>query len=171
MIRDVKKSDVPALCEIYNHYVSHTVITFEEAPVSETEMTRRIDEVTRRYPWLVFEQGGTLVGFAYASTWKSRSAFRYSAESTVYVSPDSIGQRIGSQLYEALFSRLPALELHSVVGGIALPNPASVKLHERFGFKKVAHFNEMGRKFNQWIDLGYWELLLPENRTETETYE
>jgi phosphinothricin acetyltransferase len=162
MIRDVKQTDVQALCEIYNHYVSHTVITFEETPVSEAEMSRRIDAVTSRYPWLVFERDGVVAGYAYVSTWKTRSAFRHSVESTVYVSTDFIGQRIGSQLYEALFSRLHSLDIHSVVGGIALPNPASVKLHETFGFKQVALFNEMGRKFNQWIDLGYWELLLKE---------
>lgn len=160
MIRNVTQNDVPALCEIYNHYVTETVITFEEVPITHEEMSRRVDSVTSRFPWLVFEQQGEVVGFAYAAQWKERSAFRYSAESSVYVSHEAVGQGIGTPLYEALISKLRASEVHSVIGGIALPNPHSVKLHEKLGFEKIGHFHEVGRKFDQWVDVGYWELML-----------
>ncbi len=158
MIRNVTQNDVPALCEIYNHYVSETVITFEEIPILHEEMSRRVDSVTSRFPWLVFEQQGAVVGFAYAAQWKERSAFRYSVESSVYVSHEAVGQGIGTALYKALISKLHAAEVHSVIGGISLPNPQSVKLHEKLGFEKTGHFHEVGRKFDQWIDVGYWEL-------------
>lgn len=160
MIRNVTQNDVPALCKIYNHYVTETVITFEEVPITHEEMSRRVDSVTSRFPWLVFEQQGEVVGFAYAAQWKERSAFRYSAESSVYVSHEAVGQGIGTPLYEALISKLRASEVHSVIGGIALPNPHSVKLHEKLGFEKIGHFHEVGRKFDQWVDVGYWELML-----------
>ena len=158
MIREVGHQDVRALCEIYNHYVTETVITFEEIPILHEDMRRRVDTVMSRFPWLVFEQQGAVVGFAYAAQWKERSAFRYSAESSVYVSHEAVGQGIGTALYEALISKLRASEVHSVIGGISLPNPQSVKLHEKLGFEKIGHFHEVGRKFDQWIDVGYWEL-------------
>lgn len=162
MIRNVNQSDAEALCAIYNHYVSNTVVTFEEMPVTTAEMERRIDAVTSGYPWLVFEEGGTAAGYAYASTWRERSAFRYSAESSVYVSVDCTGRGIGTRLYEALLSQLREQEIRCVIAGITLPNPPSVKLHDKLGFKKAAHFTTVGRKFDRWIDVGFWELILAE---------
>jgi L-amino acid N-acyltransferase YncA len=103
---------------------------------------------------------GKVVGYAYASKWKSRSAYRYAVESTVYLDPRFTGQGIGRHLYGSLIAELRQRSLHAVIGGIALPNPASIALHERMGFVKVAHFKEIGWKFNQWIDVGYWELIL-----------
>ncbi len=160
MIRDACKSDAAAISGIYNHYVENTIVTFEEKVVSVEDMTARIAEVTAGYPWLVFEQDGEISGFAYAAAWKSRCAYRFSAESTVYVAPDHTNRGIGLQLYESLISRLREMNIHSVIGGITQPNPASVKLHERLGFEKVAHFKQVGWKFGAWIDVGYWELIL-----------
>ena len=160
MIRNVKKEDAGPICEIYNYYVENTVITFEEKTVSVPEMRNRIDEITDLFPWLICEEEGIVCGYAYASRWKSRSAYRYSVESTVYLSEVSVGQGIGTQIYEELINRLRSLSIHSLIGGIALPNPACVALHEKLGFEKVAHFKEVGCKMSRWIDVEYWELIL-----------
>ena len=90
--------------------------------------------------------------------WKARSAYRFSVESTVYIDQNSIGNGIGSLLYKELLSNLKNSRIHSVIGGIALPNPSSIALHEKYGFKKVAQFKEVGIKFDKWIDVGYWQL-------------
>ena len=109
-------------------------------------------------PWLVAEDdSGKVIGYAYASKWRERFAYRFSAEVTAYLSPNYLGNGVGTQLYEALFSELKLRSIHSVIGGITLPNQASVALHEKFGLEKAAHFKEVGYKFNQWLDVGYWQ--------------
>jgi len=160
MIRACAAGDAPALCAIYNHYVRDTVITFEEAPVAAPEMAQRIVDVATRFPWLVAEEGNDVVGYAYATPWKARSAYRFSVESTVYVAPGKTGRGLGTALYRELLDELRKQGVHSVVGGIALPNAASITLHERLGFKKIGQFVEIGRKFGRWVDVGYWELIL-----------
>jgi L-amino acid N-acyltransferase YncA len=160
MIRYAKTDDAAQVCEIYNHYVLATSITFEEQPVSIDEMGQRIDETLQSLPWLVWEQDESLKGFSYASKWKGRCAYRHSVESTVYLRDDSMGRGIGSQLYRALLDELRRRKFHTVIGGIALPNDASVALHEKFKFEKVAQFREVGKKFDRWTDVGYWQLLL-----------
>lgn len=159
-IRDCTTFDATPICAIYNHYVDQTTVTFEEAPVPDGEMARRITEVTSQFPWLVWEHDGAVVGYAYAAPWKSRSAYRYSVETTVYLHPDATGRGIGTALYRALVDRLRIQGMHSAVGGIALPNPASVALHEKLGFMGIGRFRQIGLKFGQWIDVGYWELIL-----------
>ena len=161
VIRAVAESDASPIAEIYNHYVATTVITFEEEPVSAPEMARRIGDVaSASLPWLVAEREGRVAGYAYASQWKARSAYRFSVEVTVYVHPGCPRLGIGRHLYEELLSALKARGIHAAFGVIALPNEASVTLHERFGFAKVAHLSEVGFKFGRWIDVGYWELML-----------
>lgn len=161
MLRDCTTDDAGPICAIYNPYVEQTAVTFEEAPVSADEMAGRIAEVTSRFPWIVWEQDHAVVGYAYATPWKPRSAYRHSVETTIYLSPDAKGRGIGSLLYRALVDRLRSLDVHCAVGGIALPNPASVALHEKLGFQNIGRFQEIGRKFGRWIDVGYWELRLP----------
>jgi phosphinothricin acetyltransferase len=139
----------------------NTAISFETDEVLPEEMASRIREVTAaELPWLVAERDGRIVGYAYASKWKGRCAYRYSVESSVYVDAEHTGQGIGTALYDALLARLRSGKTHVVIGGIALPNEGSVALHERFGFRKVAHFNEVGFKFDRWIDVGYWQITL-----------
>jgi L-amino acid N-acyltransferase YncA len=159
-IRHCLPSDAARICEIYNHYVRETVITFEEEPVAESEMASRIREIGGRWTWLVAEDAGTVAGYAYASAWKTRSAYRYSVESTVYIAPEQTRRGFGMLLYRALIAALRARNVHYVTGGIALPNPASVALHERLGFRKIGHFSEVGFKLGRWVDVGYWELIL-----------
>jgi phosphinothricin acetyltransferase len=160
MIRVCSAADAAAIAEIYNHYVRDSVVTFEETPVSAAEMAQRIEDLGARYPWLVSDDGGAVVGWAYATAWKTRSAYRFSVETTVYVAASHHGRGIGAALYRALIEDLRARNVHSAVGGIALPNPASVALHEKLGFRKIAHFAEVGRKFDRWVDVGYWQLIL-----------
>ncbi len=160
MIRAALHSDAAAICAIYNHYVASTTISFEESPVTPDEMAGRIADLSAGMPWYVFEQDGMVIGYAYASPWRARSAYRFSVESTVYVSPAHPRLGIGSALYARLLEDLRARGVRVVLGGIAQPNEASVALHERFGFEKVAHFKQVGHKFGRWVDVGYWELLL-----------
>jgi L-amino acid N-acyltransferase YncA len=157
-IRPASSHDAAAICAIYNHYVTHTAITFEEDAVAEPVMAQRIADVAAAgLPWLVAERDGRIVGYAYATKWRVRAAYRYSVESTVYVDRDHTGEGIGQALYGALLDALRQRELRLVIGGIALPNDASIGLHERLGFRKVAHFTQVGKKFGRWIDVGYWE--------------
>lgn len=159
-IRPCEPRHVIAVCEIYNHYIANTVITFEETPLKVSEMAQRVETHTQRYPWLVCEDGGQIVGYAYASTWKARAAYRHTAEATVYVREGCEGRGHGKALYAALLEALAQCDCHVVLGCIALPNAKSVGLHEHFGFEKVAHFAEVGRKFDQWLDVGYWRKAL-----------
>jgi L-amino acid N-acyltransferase YncA len=160
MLRNVRIDDAPLICEIYNHYVRHTPITFEEIPVTAAETLSRIVKVTESLPWLVSDEEGKLVGYSYATKWRERSAYRHSVEATVYMHPKFIGKGIGSELFGALLTELRTREIHCVMGGVALPNPASVGLLEKFGLHQVAHFREVGYKFGAWIDVGYWQLVL-----------
>lgn len=160
MIRHAIAADAGPIAEIYNHYIRETVITFEETPISESEMARRIADVGARHPWLVAEQDGAVVGWAYASEWKTRASYRFSVETTVYIAPTQQRRGLGTALYAPLIAELKVRGMHSAVGGIALPNAASVALHEKFGFTKIAHFKEVGRKFDRWVDVAYWQLIL-----------
>lgn len=160
-LRDATAADGEALAALYNPYVRDTIVTFEESPVDGADMAQRVTEVrSRGLPWLVLEEAGALRGYAYASTWKTRAAYRHCAEITVYLDVDHCGRGLGTYLYEALFARLAPARLHVLLGCIALPNEASVALHEKFGLRKVAHFAEVGRKFGRWIDVGYWQRIL-----------
>jgi len=160
-VRAAASADAEAVAAIYNHFVLRTIVTFEEEPVSPTEIARRMDDVREAsLPWLVAERAGAVVGYAYATAWRVRRGYRYSTEVTVYVAPGAGGRGIGSRLYADLIPALEERGIHTAMGGIALPNDASVALHEKFGFKKVAHFEQVGVKFDRWIDVGYWQRIL-----------
>lgn len=161
MIRSVTKDDAAGIAEIYNYYIANTFITFENEAVSADEISARIsDVVSALLPWLVLEENGAIIGYAYATTWRARPAYKNTIETTIYLSKDSWGKGYGRLLYSKLIAELASSGFHTAIGGIALPNDASVKLHESLGFKKVAHFQEVGFKFNQWIDVGFWQLML-----------
>ena len=160
MIRSATAADAPALCAIYNHYVKTSTITFEDVTVCADEMARRITDVIGHLPWLVYEQDGEILGYAYAMKWRPRAAYKFTVECTVYVSHKHGRIGIGSRLYAELFPKLRERGVHTVIAGIALPNEASIAVHEQCGFRKIAHFTEVGRKFDQWIDVGNWQLIL-----------
>ena len=153
MIRAAHLDDSSSITEIYNHYISHSIATFEEQEIAIADMSLRIQStLDDKLPWLVAEQEGLVVGYAYANKWKQRSAYQYSVEATIYLSQYQQSKGLGSILYRALIDQLKSKNIHSIMGGIALPNDASIALHEKLGFNKVAHFREVGKKFNQWIN-------------------
>jgi phosphinothricin acetyltransferase len=153
--------DAPAIAAIYNYYIDHTIITFEEARVGDDEMAGRIEAALRAHEWLVLTRDDVVLGYAYASRFRERRSYRYTAESTVYLAHEHCGKGLGAPLYRALLSRIFELGYRHAIGGISLPNDASVGLHERLGFVRVAHYPRIGKKFGQWIDVGFWQL---ENR-------
>jgi phosphinothricin acetyltransferase len=160
-IRDAVPQDGGAIAAIYNYYITDTIVTFEEVPVDGVEIARRIGEVkSASLPWLVAERDGEVVGYCYAAQWKPRFGYRFTVEITVYVARGCEGQKLGSRLYDELFKALEMRGIHTVIGGIALPNDASIALHEKMGMKKVAQFESVGVKFDRWIDVGYWERIL-----------
>lgn len=127
VIRAAGPADAAPIATIYNHYVRETIVTFEEEPVPPEEMARRIAEVQGRgLPWLVADLGGMLVGYAYATPWRSRFGYRFSVEVTVYTAPGQERRGIGSRLYQALLPMLETKGVHAAMGGIALPNDASI---------------------------------------------
>ena len=160
-IRSAHAADAGAIAAIYNHYISDSCITFETEAVSEADMATRVrDTLAIPLPWLVAETAGQVAGYAYASKWKGRCAYRFSVETTIYLDPDATGDGVGTTLYAALIDAVRAASMRSAIGGIALPNDASIRLHERLGFRKVGHFERVGYKHDQWIDVGYWQLQL-----------
>jgi len=161
VVRPAAIEDAAQIADIYNYYIANTVITFEEVPVSAADMTARIAEVQRQgLPWLVAERDNIVVGYSYANQWKARSAYRHSVESTIYLKHGSEGQGIGKTLYAALLPILRERKIRAVIGGAALPNAASVALHEALGFEQVATFRQVGFKHGRWVDVAYWQLIL-----------
>ena len=160
-LRTATTDDAHGVVDIYNPYVTGSIITFEEEAVPGEEMSRRIQAVRdHALPWLVATSDTAIIGFAYATPWRPRRAYRFSVEVSVYLAPEHCGSGIGRALYTELLAKLRSQNVHAALGGIALPNVASVTLHEKFGFTKVAHLREVGFKLNRWIDVGYWELIL-----------
>ena len=156
MIRNVTLSDAAAIAEIYNYYISNTIITFELEPVTPEEICARIEKYLGTGPFLVYAADVEPIGYAYLSKFRERKAYEHTVESTIYLKHGWDGKGIGFELYSELLSRA-ALQYHTITAGIALPNRASVRLHEQCSFVKVAHFAEVGRKFGQWIDVGFWQ--------------
>lgn len=157
-IRLASLDDADAIAEIYKPYVLDTAISFETAAPSASEMRDRLKQTLEHFPWLVCEQENSILGYAYAGSFKSRCAYSWSVESTVYVRQDSHKKGIGKLLYQNLLLRLEAQGAVNIIGGIALPNAASVALHESLGFKQVAQFKDVGFKLGRWWDVGYWQL-------------
>ncbi|MDY6927435.1 MAG: N-acetyltransferase family protein [Pseudomonadota bacterium] len=161
MIREVSKEDKTGIASIYNYYVAHTPVTFEEEPVSPAQFAQRIQAVLDNgLPWLVSTENQAITGYAYATPFKPRSAYRFSVESTIYIAPHSQGKGLGTALYEALLQKLHQAGIRNVIGCITLPNPASVALHEKINMQKVGYFPAVGFKFGQWLDVGFWQVQL-----------
>jgi|ERR1035438_3752472 phosphinothricin acetyltransferase len=160
MIRPVQLADAQALVDIYNPFIRDTIITFEEEEIAAKEMASRIAKVTDAYPWIVLEEGGVVLGYAYGSTWRTRHAYRFATETTIYLAPQGQGKGLGTALYEALLVGLKQRGFHSALGCLGLPNEPSVRLHEKLGFHKVGHMREAGWKFGAWVDVGFWERML-----------
>ena len=159
-IRLATEDDAPACLAIYRPVVLDSVISFELEPPSREEMRRRIRSTLERTPWLLAEDAATVWGYAYAGPFRARPAYQWTTETTVYVQAGHRGKGVGKALYAALLGILRAAGYRSAVGGITLPNPASVALHETLGFRPVGSFKAAGFKFGAWYDVGFWQLEL-----------
>jgi phosphinothricin acetyltransferase len=159
-IRLATPDDAAAVAAIYAPFVLHTAVSFETEPPSTEEMRSRIEKTMTAHPWLIYQVGDEVAGYAHAGTHKMRSAYRWSADVSVYLGPRWRRQGIGSSLYNRL---LPCLRLQGfriACAGVALPNPGSVGLHERFGFEPVGVYKSIGFKLGRWHDVGWWQLAL-----------
>jgi L-amino acid N-acyltransferase YncA len=167
LIREASPGHAPQIAEIYNYYIENSHSTFETEAIDGAEMLRRMEEGRAAgYPFFVCTDQSEITGYAYGRRFRPRSAYLHSIEISVYVKHTDHGRGIGTLLYESLLAEIVLGGFHAVIGGISLPNDASIRLHEKFGFQKVAHFREIGHKFGRWIDVGYWELLMKDARVE-----
>ena len=157
MIREAKSKDAKAIASIYNHYILNSTISFEENPVNENIIIRRINS-SEQNKWWIYESADELLGYAYSTSWKPRTAYRYTVESSIYLKPNNFRNGIGTALYTKLLESLKKEGFRRVLAGISLPNYSSVLFHENFGFEKVGQLEAVGYKFKKWIDIGYWEL-------------
>jgi len=160
MVRLATEQDLDAINQIENWAVEHTFAHFGLRPVPLEETLQSFGAARDRFPWVVSDEGGEIVGFARAGVWKTREAYDRTTEIGVYVRPDWHGRRIASALYEMLFKLLAEKGFHTILAGIALPNEPSVRLHEGFGMVKVAELPEVGFKHGAWRNTGYWARVL-----------
>ena len=158
-VRAAAAADTPAVAAIYAPLVTSSAVTFEEQPPRPDEIGRRM-LAPPRLPWLVGDDDGRVAGYAYASAHRARPAYRWSAECSVYLDPAYQGRGLGRRLYERLIAEIGGLGYRSLYAGIALPNPASVGLHEALGFTPAGVFRDVGYKLGAWRDVGWWQFAL-----------
>jgi phosphinothricin acetyltransferase len=157
VIRAAVPADAEALAAVYAPYVTGTAVSFEENPPTPDEVRARM---AGGLPWLVAEDRGGLLGFAYASPHRARAAYRWAVDVSVYLAPDARGRGLGTALYAVLLPLLADLGYASAHAGIALPNEPSVRLHERQGFVPVGVYRQVGFKLGRWHDVGWWQRAL-----------
>lgn len=160
MIRQVEDKDISAIAAIYNEYVEHSTATFDTDKVTPTEMKLRAENIFPEFPYFVYENDGRVVGYCYAHKWKEKTAYQNSVETTVYVSPEYKHFGIGTKLMLKLIAECRERKFHSLIACITGGNEASILLHEKLGFEKVSYFKEVGRKFDSWLDIVDYQLLL-----------
>jgi phosphinothricin acetyltransferase len=159
-VRAATLDDLEALTEIYNHYIVHSAITFDLRPFTPTERRPWFDDHADAGPHRLLvatDDEGTCLGYSTSSRWRAKPAYNTTVEVTVYCHPDARGRGCGTALYGALFAALEREDVHTVVAGVSLPNPASLSLHERFGFRPVGVFHAVGRKFDRFWDVAWFE--------------
>ncbi len=161
MVRQVSTNDASQIARIYNYYVRETLITFDTEEVSAQEMAQRIEKALHENrPYYVYERDGSILGYCYLGSWKLRNAYSKTAELTIYLDTEAKSQGIGTQLMEHLHANIDTEQYHAIVACITLPNEPSVRMHEKFGYTQVSHFSEVGRKFDKWVDVGDWQLVI-----------
>ena len=159
-IRIARAEDAASIQAIYAPYVLDTPVSFEVEPPTVPEMERRIAETLTRFPWFICDIDGAVAGYAYAGTHRTRLAYQWSADVSVYVNPGFHRRGIGRALYASLFACLSRQGFYNLFAGITLPNPASVGLHEALGFALVGIYRSVGYKCGAWHDVGWWQLPL-----------
>lgn len=160
LVRPATLDDLPSLTAIYNHYIVNSTITFDVRPFEADERRVWFDDhhASGRHRLVVAAaEDGRVLGYATTSRWRPKPAYDTTVESSVYCHPDAVGRGIGTQLYAALFQAIAEEDVHRVVAGVAQPNAASVALHQRFGFRQVGVFSSVGRKFNRYWDVAWFE--------------
>jgi phosphinothricin acetyltransferase len=159
LVRAAVAGDLPALTDIYNHYVVNTAITFDLQPFTPEGRRGWFDEhsAAGRHRLLVAADEGIVLGYATSSRWRPKAAYETTVETSVYCRADAVGRGIGTALYAALFDALRSEDIHRIVAGVSLPNPGSIALHERFGFRPVGVFPGVGRKFDRFWDVSWFE--------------
>jgi L-amino acid N-acyltransferase YncA len=157
-VRLAEAADFPAIAELTSHYIRTSAIHFGSEPVSADELAAVWSGHVELYPWLVAARAGTFAGYAKAGPWRTRAAYRWTTEVGLYVAPEFHGRGIGRALYRALLDLVARQGFRSAIGGITLPNPASVALHERLGFESVGVVRRAGFKSGAWHDVGFWRL-------------
>ncbi len=161
LIRAFSPADVPALTRIYAHYVRETVITFETVPPDEAEMAARFAAVRDKgHPLLVAARGDTPVGYAYASTYRAREAYRFTCENSIYLAPDAIGRGLGGELLGQLLEAARAAGLRQMLAVITAERANSIRLHEKHGFRLVGRYEALGYKFDRWLDVVHMQRAL-----------
>jgi len=160
MIRKVETQDVKAITDIYNQYIAETDITFETEQLDENTISKWINSISVICPYLVYLEDDRLLGYCYAHPWKERAAYSKSYETTIYISPESKGKGIGTKLMKRLLSDCRQHGIHALIACITAGNEASIRLHEKLGFCKVSHFRQVGMKFDKWLDVVDYELIL-----------
>ncbi len=165
-IRLATGDDAAAIAAIYAPFCEASVVTFETVPPTAVEMRSRLEATLPARPWLVSEAGTSIAGYAYAAPHRVRAAYQWCAESSVYIHTDHHRRGVGRALYHALFTLLRELGYHNVFAGVTLPNPASVRLHEAFGFEQIGIYRSAGFKQGVWHDVGWWQLALGEYSEE-----
>ena len=158
-IRPAVLTDLPALTANYNHYIVHTPVTFDVHTYEPEQRRQWFDEhaPSGRHRLIVAEEHGDIVGYASTSRWRPKPAYDTTVESSIYVRHGAAGRGIGRALYDALFDAIATEDVHTIVAGIALPNDASVALHERVGFRQVGVFREVGFKLGRFWDVAWFQ--------------
>jgi L-amino acid N-acyltransferase YncA len=159
-IRRATPADAAEICRIYNEHVLGTIVSFETRAIDTSEMAARIQDKLRHHDWLVGEHEQELVGYAYYGSFRARAAYDHTAESTIYVASHASGRGFGKRLYDALIQSARDKGYREFIGVIALPNPASVALHQKVGFEEVGVLKRVGYKFGTYLDVGLWQLSL-----------
>lgn len=160
MIREVRPDDAAQIAEIYNRYILETTISFEIQPLSAEDMRIRIEEISSYFPYLVAENNGKLIGYCYAHPWKERAAYCKTLETTIYLASEAKGKGLGTRLMDRLIDECRNRGYHVLIACITAENEESCRFHERLGFKKVSHFEQVGQKFGRWLDVADYELIL-----------
>jgi len=159
-IRPVTLDDAKDIADIYNYFITETTVSFETQPLTVKEMAARIRDISAVFPYFVYEEDGKILGYCYAHLWKERAAYSKTLETTIYLHKDATHRGIGSMMVNHLTDLCRTQGFHALIACITEGNEASIKMHEKIGFRKVSEYQQVGRKFGKWLDVVDMELLL-----------
>lgn len=159
-IRPLEPQDIPACLEIYNEYIKNTTITFEETLLSPDAFAARVQRIRSSYPYLVAEEDGTVIGYAYLDAYNERSAYRYTADLSIYLAHDCLSRGVGTKLLAAVEEAGRQMGLHSLVAIITEENERSLRFHAKNGYREVGRLYKSGLKFGRWLDVAFYQKML-----------